>query len=414
MPAYKHGDIINGHYTEFEQDGTMEAKGNAICWDDIYIEPADLDTATTNPPLRKLFRDDGSVGTDDAVSFLGSTGATMGAYALADASLDVSYSVELWFRPQTGGIGLIEFGGQNKATINGAGKIVTNFGGINVSTGFVNFGAWNHVIFNVDEGGVLDIFLNGVPYLGEDNVGTLNLQGTYTFAENGQVDIDLITVYDVLFSAAQALERWNGGAGTFTLPTGILDANRVLYCDCQNGAGSSILNNTKGTNASLVGVESTDYEWITGPIGLPGTLGVYLPAFEALSDQSVGFTIPIPHDYKLGSLLYPHLHLSWGATPPVAGETISFTLEYTTSAIGDAFPETQELTFTYTADGTEVPYQHAIASWDTIPGVVNSVSAEIIASLIRETDTFAQDVFFINHGTHYQINMLGSREQFTK
>jgi hypothetical protein len=319
----------------------------------------------------------------------------------------------MWFRPQTGNIGLFEFGGQNKATINTSGRIVTNLGGINVSTATVNFGAWNHLIMNVDEGGSLDIFLNGAAFLGEGSVGTLNLQATYTIAENGQMDVDLITVYDVLFSAAQALERWNSGSGTFSLATGITDANRVLYCDCQDGAGSSVLVNTKGTNASLLGTEGTDYDWITGPIGLPGTLGTYLPAFEPAADQAVGFTVPIPHDYILNTDLYPHLHFGWKDIPPAAGETISFSMEYTKADPFTAFPLTQVLTFVYTADGTETAYQHVIASWDTIPGM-SAVSGEMLVSLKRASDTFAQDVFFINHGTHVQKDMLGSRDEFAK
>lgn len=70
--------------------------------------------------------------------------------------------------------------------------------------------------------------------------------------------------------------------------------------------------------------------------------GVFLWLFDASTEQELYFTVQIPHGYKVGSTLQPHVHWTTTAGTP-SGSNVVWGLEYTIMKIGGRFNTTTTL-----------------------------------------------------------------------
>lgn len=148
--------------------------------------------------------------------------------------------------------------------------------------------------------------------------------------------------------------------------------------------------------------------------------GVFLWMFSSSTEQEVYFTIQIPHGYKVGSTLYPHVHWTTASGTP-SGTNVVWGLEYTAIAIAGSFPNTTSIVSNSiigligTPTGTG---QHIITPLPTIPGTNLGISSIIICRLYREVsnpnDTFANEVGLLGFDVHYEKDTQGSRTEFTK
>ena len=68
-----------------------------------------------------------------------------------------------------------------------------------------------------------------------------------------------------------------------------------------------------------------------------GSGGVYAFQFSPTIGQDLFFWLQLPHAWKEGSTLYPHIH--WGPMTAQAGN-VRWALEYTIAKPGDPFPLT--------------------------------------------------------------------------
>lgn len=170
---------------------------------------------------------------------------------------------------------------------------------------------------------------------------------------------------------------------------------------------------SKGTNNPPV--------WSTTAFKKNGTSqGVFLWMFEKDKEQEVYFTLQLPHKYKLGSALYPHVHWTTAAGTP-SGTNVMWGLEYTVVAIGGNYPNTSTLTSNSILDAIGTPSgigQHLITSFGSIGGTDIGISTIIVCRLYRAgthaSDTFGYDVGLLSIDFHYQIDTEGSRTEFTK
>jgi len=140
--------------------------------------------------------------------------------------------------------------------------------------------------------------------------------------------------------------------------------------------------------------------------------------FQDNVDQGITFVVQLPHDYKLGSDLRPHMHM----TLPVAGsgsgvENIKFDMTYCIANLSDAFPA--ESTLTITADmQNELANLHGYVPLGTISGsTIDDVSTMILCSLTRDVsvaNNFTEDVYLLEVDIHYQKDSLGSEQELSK
>jgi len=143
-----------------------------------------------------------------------------------------------------------------------------------------------------------------------------------------------------------------------------------------------------------------------------GSRGVYSYSFSPSTDNEVFFSVQMPHSYKEGTDLLPHVH--WTPDSTNTG-TIMWKLEYTIANIGSTFGNTATVNMPDTADG--VINKHQITTGSTISGSGLGISHMLICRLYRDvsdTDTFTGNAGLLEFDIHHQINTMGSRRELFK
>jgi hypothetical protein len=148
--------------------------------------------------------------------------------------------------------------------------------------------------------------------------------------------------------------------------------------------------------------------------------GVFLNMFSASSEQELYFTVQIPHSYKIGTTLYPHVHWTTVSGTP-SGSNVVWGLEYTVMQIGGNFPAS---TIIYasnvipeigTPSGTK---QHLINEFAPMSASGIGISTILVCRLFRATgnssDTFGNEVGLLGFDIHFQSDTFGSRTEFSK
>ena len=148
--------------------------------------------------------------------------------------------------------------------------------------------------------------------------------------------------------------------------------------------------------------------------------GVFLWMFSPTTEQEVYFTVQLPHKYKVGTDLYPHVHWTTATGTPLRNNVV-WGLEYTVIKIGNSFPNTTISVGNSIIGGIGAitgTGQHLITSLPVISGANIDISTVIVCRLYRATgdsnDTFANEVGLLSMDFHYQIDTEGSRSEFTK
>jgi len=140
--------------------------------------------------------------------------------------------------------------------------------------------------------------------------------------------------------------------------------------------------------------------------------------FQDHVDQGITFVVQLPHWYKLGSDLKPHMHI----TLPVAGsasgvENIKFDMTYCAANLGDAFPVESSLSITADVQNSAADL-HGYVPLGTIDGsAIDDVSTMILCSLTRDVsvaNNFTEDVYLLEVDIHYEIDSLGSETELSK
>ena len=152
------------------------------------------------------------------------------------------------------------------------------------------------------------------------------------------------------------------------------------------------------------------------------------PAFESLiggllaykfdasnaDDESVHFIAQMPHSYKEGSDIYPHLH--WSPDTTNVGN-VYWSFEYTIANIDGTIGATTTDDILPATDGTAL--KHQMDSFTKITGTGLTISHIIICRLTRKstseaTDTFTGNACFLEFDFHYEQDTVGSRQELIK
>lgn len=137
--------------------------------------------------------------------------------------------------------------------------------------------------------------------------------------------------------------------------------------------------------------------------------------------ESMSFTVQLPHNWKEGTTIYPHIH--W--TPKNSGSgNVQWNLEYSWANYDSVSPEVFPAitTSTVVANGPFTANTHLITPLTTgntgLDATGKKISSILICRIWRNSSS-AADTYNANAGLlfldfHYQIDGTGSRQQFTK
>ncbi|HNY03146.1 MAG TPA: hypothetical protein PKG48_11190, partial [Bacteroidales bacterium] len=149
-----------------------------------------------------------------------------------------------------------------------------------------------------------------------------------------------------------------------------------------------------------------------------GSQGVFLWMFSATAENEVYFTVQIPHSYKVGTAIYPHVHWTTTTATP-SGTNVVWGLEYSWAVISGSYPNTSTLTANTLIPG-QTPsdtHQHLITPLGTVTGSMG-ISTVLCCRLYRAAtnagDTFNGTVGLLGVDFHFQKDTEGSRSEYQK
>lgn len=228
---------------------------------------------------------------------------------------------------------------------------------------------------------------------------------------------------------------YNSISGWTNYPLGITtniinDGSNIIIGDADGNDYISIEN--QSGEMRLVG-EATAWEdlRISGAMVRLGstapTLGAFGPSgglkvlrFESSHHDEIHFEIQMPHAWKEGTYIYPHVH--WTPVNTTTGNVV-WELEYAWTNINGTFGAPSSLTSDATAAGGTA-WVHKVtplkdgSSNTYIDGTGKTISSMLVCRLHRNagsgSDTLASDVAFLEFDIHYEVDSFGSDEEYTK
>jgi hypothetical protein len=153
----------------------------------------------------------------------------------------------------------------------------------------------------------------------------------------------------------------------------------------------------------------------------PGRLGALTkPDWDA---TNIGFLFPendateivyivaqIPHKYRLGTVIYPHVHCQ-----QASNQQAVMKMDYKWFNIGDAIPVGWT---TYTMGTYAVTYSsgtiHQVLKGTGIAGTGMGMSSLMVIKLYRDDNVYTGDLLVQQFDIHVEADMPGSREEYSK
>lgn len=143
---------------------------------------------------------------------------------------------------------------------------------------------------------------------------------------------------------------------------------------------------------------------------------VYAFADQAVegNEEQVTFVCQIPHGYKQGSSIYPHVH--WVGQDNTEGN-VRWKLTYSWANITEAFAAEADI-YVDAANSTTTD-THNMASFSAISGVGKTISSMLICSLTRnsshDNDTFTgKSAYLLEFDFHIEMDSVGSNTESKK
>jgi hypothetical protein len=137
-----------------------------------------------------------------------------------------------------------------------------------------------------------------------------------------------------------------------------------------------------------------------------GNLRLY--EFSASTMNEVFITIQMPHGYKEGSNIEPHVHFSPNGT---SGGNTRWGLEYTWTNMDGTFGAPTTVYVDATTGTTQ--HAHKYGSFGSISGTGKTISSVLVCRLFRDAanaaDTNTNGSFLLEFDVHYEQDRIGSR-----
>lgn len=152
--------------------------------------------------------------------------------------------------------------------------------------------------------------------------------------------------------------------------------------------------------------------------GVEATTGCLL--FDAASTELIYAMAQMPHHWKEGSTISPHVH--WTKTTSADGD-VAWRIRYRIIGIGDVGPAdwtdggTVYTTVTGTPDN-DTAWEHLLTEFTDIELTGQTLSSCILFEVARiggaTEDTYGADARLLEFDVHYQVDSLGSEQEYIK
>ena len=206
--------------------------------------------------------------------------------------------------------------------------------------------------------------------------------------------------------------------------------NNAGYSPLNVGAISAGLDRTDYTEIAANGTitlhgAATVWEDLRVPVNAtkkgeskPPTEGAFLTTFiiewfSASAENELFFTVQLPHNYKEGTDLKPHVH--WTPSNTDTG-TVVWLLDYSWANIDGTFPGSAQIPLSDVGSGTVG--DHQLTASGTLTGTSKTISSMVVCRISRDggagTDDFTGTAGLLEIDFHYEIDSLGSNLELTK
>ena len=142
-------------------------------------------------------------------------------------------------------------------------------------------------------------------------------------------------------------------------------------------------------------------------------------AFDQSKMNQLFFEVQIPHGYKEGSDIYPHIH--WRPLASAASATrVRWGLEYVWQNVGEEAPTNTTTIYTTKVMPSEnlIGYKHYLSAFNAITGKGKEISSCLSCRIFRDAanaaDDFAGDAGLIEIDFHIEMDTIGSNEEYVK
>jgi hypothetical protein len=136
--------------------------------------------------------------------------------------------------------------------------------------------------------------------------------------------------------------------------------------------------------------------------------------FSASATNMIALQVQMPHAWKEGSAISPHIH--WSPETTNVGNVL-WQLDYKIAGINETFPGSWT-TQAVLAPSGGVANKHLLVEFADIPMTGKTLSCMILMLLSRiggdGTDTFTGLAQLNEFDIHYESDSLGSREEYVK
>lgn len=145
--------------------------------------------------------------------------------------------------------------------------------------------------------------------------------------------------------------------------------------------------------------------------------GLYAWSFEDGTTDMLYFEVQMPHSWKEGTRIYPHVH--WVGPASDASNTVVWNLEYLWVNINSIYSTpTTNVSSNATAPGTAYTHVMTNIPVNGIDGTGKTISSILVCRLSRNAtgggDTYNSNAFLLAFDIHYEINTVGSRDTSVK
>lgn len=252
-----------------------------------------------------------------------------------------------------------------------------------------------------------------------------NLYGLYIEKQSGAA-----TINRAIYSAGGQVELLTGAAGVIGLSVKA-DASQTANLQEWQKSDGTVYSRIKAdgrwrhdgattwddlrvsmTNVKLAAANQPT--WSLFKDNGAGSGGVYAYSFSASVMNEVFFEVQMPHGWKEGTAISPHLH--WAPATTNTGDAL-WRLEYTKVTINGTFGNTTIINGLDAGDGTAFKHQ-LNAVFPDIDMTGDLISTVLLCRLFRDagdgTDTFTGAGFALSFDFHYQQDAFGSDTIATK
>lgn len=393
-------------------------------WDDLRVSSLSTSELGSNSPSIKLFKSSDAITSGNSIEQDSNSQAAQSITSGDVVGLGSDMTLAFWINADsftgtqtilTIGTFYVEWRFSDNIRIGG-------YGGSSHVEGSVIKGQRTFVVFTFESTGgnsyTAKLYINNSEVdddsftdgsLPDNSTNTLEL-----FGDNFRGRLDALAFYSSVFGLSDVASQYNGGNGLSIVG----DELSLIYgWNFDEGTGTTA-SEVNGEPVEFIGVDA----WGDGIVTTQSSKGVVVRAFNSSIEEEVYFEVQMPHSWKEGTIIYPHVHWVPLSSATSAESNVSWGLEYTWSNINELFDDTNIISNNVTmSDGSLIADNHYVTILGAIDGTGKKISSMILCRLFRDaTGVLSEDNYtglagLLEFDIHYQSDSFGgSRQEFIK